>query len=157
MKLGQMMPFVLASALAVPAMAGEKGYKCTADAQACLTKMAAELKDRGWVGIEYDHNEDGKYTVKRVIEESPAEAAGLKQGDVLLALNGVELSEANKKKIKAQYKELTPGAQATYTVKRSGEKTKVTVTLGELPRSVLAQWVGMHMIDNHAEVKVAAN
>lgn len=33
-----------------------------------------------------------------------------------------------------------------------------SVTLGELPKEVLAEWAGMHMLENHAEgMQLASN
>jgi len=120
------------------------------DAQACLTKMVAVLKDRGWVGIEMD-DAGGKLTVTRVVPGSPAESAGLRRGDVLVAVNGVPFGKENEAKVKATQKAMTPGAKITYTVSRDGKDQPVEVTLGPLPREVLAQWVGAHMLDGHTQ------
>ena len=62
---------VMGLALASPLFAGEQ-EKCSADTQTCLNKMASNLKSRGWVGIELDHNEDGQLTVTFVEPDSPA-------------------------------------------------------------------------------------
>ena len=149
MKHGRWMAVALAAALAAPLAAGEKGKKCEMDAQACLTKMAAALKGRGWVGIEMD-DAAGRLTVTRVVPGSPAESAGLRSGDVLVALNGVPFGKENEAKVKASYKAMTPGAKITYTVQREGKDREVEVTLGKLPPEVLAQWVGAHMLEGHA-------
>ena len=148
MKLGGWTALALAAALAVPAVAGEKGKQCEMDAQACLSKMAAALKDRGWVGIEMD-DKDGRVTVMRVVPGSPAESAGMRQGDVLVALNGVAFATEDKAALKSAHKALTKGGKASYTVLRDGQKKPIEVTLGKLPREVLAQWVGAHMLESH--------
>jgi S1-C subfamily serine protease len=148
MKLGHWTALALAAALAVPAAAGEKGKRCEMDAQACLTKMAAALKERGWVGIEMD-DEQGRPTVTRVVPGSPAESAGLRKGDVLVALNGTAFREDNEATLKSAHKAFTPGGKATYTVLRDGRERPVEVTLGKLPQEVLAQWVGAHMLESH--------
>jgi len=59
---------VMALVLALPLMAGE-GKKCTYSTQECLDYMASKMKDRGWVGIEYDAE---TMVVKNVIPDSPA-------------------------------------------------------------------------------------
>jgi S1-C subfamily serine protease len=150
MKLGRWTAVALAVALAAPLAAGEKGKKCEMDTQACLTKMATALKDRGWVGIEMDET-SGRLTLTRVVPGSPAEAAGLRAGDVLVALNGVPFGKENEAKVKATQKAMTPGAKITYTVSRDGKDQPVEGTLGPLPREVLAQWVGAHMLDGHTQ------
>jgi S1-C subfamily serine protease len=149
MKLGRWMAVALAATLAVPVVADEKGKKCDMDAETCCSKMAAELKNRGWVGIEMN-DEGGRLTVTRVVPGSPAESAGLRVGDVLVALNGTAFGEKNKAEIKTSYKAMTPGTKATYTVQRDGKDRQIEVTLGKLPQEVLAQWVGAHMLEAHA-------
>ena len=142
----------LAFVLAVPAMAGE-GHQCEQSADQCLAYFAKKLENYGWVGIELDENEDtGVMTVTAVVEDSPALTAGFKVGDILYALNGVELNEANKEKLKVAKGDWVPGAMVTYTVKRGGEKKDLQVTLGELPRDVMAQWIGNHMLEAHMQV-----
>lgn len=134
----------------------EKG-DCPDGVEDCLTKRIAEYKARGWFGIETEKVGDGYHAkVAKVIPGSPAEAAGLKAGDVLVALNGVELAEENKKALKEIKYGLKPGSQATYTVQRDGAKKQIAVTLGEVPTEVMAAWIGYHMLDDHAPVRVAS-
>ena len=145
---------VMMAAVAVTAMAGE-GHKCTASTQECLDYMKAHMTDRGWVGIEYDQEE---MKVIRVIDGSPAERAGIHKGDVMMGMNGVDFAEENMEKLQQiQKAEMKPGNTITYTVRRAGQMKNLKVTLGELPEEVLAQWVGNHMIKDHAgEMKIAS-
>jgi len=138
--------------------AGGDHYACKAEAQACLNEMTAKLKGRGWVGIEYDHDKQTKAVmVKRVVEDSPAQAAGLQKGDVLVALNGIKFADENfETKMKAAKDTMVPGATVQYTVSRAGKEQLVSIKLGELPQQVLAQWIGMHMMEHHAKVELAA-
>jgi len=140
----------LVALVAVPLMAGD-GKKCSYSTQECLDHMASTMKDRGWVGIEYDE-EDMKVT--KVMADSPAEAAGFKTGDVMMAVNGIALNKENNDKLKQLA--WNPGDHLTYTLKRGASTKDVDVTLGNLPDTVLAQWVGNHMIKGHATVKVAS-
>lgn len=145
---------VVALALASPVVAGE-GH-CKASADECLKKMAAKMQNKAWLGVELEANDDGHYTVTRVVSGSPAEQAGFAEGDVLLALNGVKWSKDNKEAVKKASYELRPGATATYVVKRSGEKVTLEATLDRVPREVMARWVGEHMLSDHADMKMAA-
>lgn len=147
------------AALALPLAAGD--YKCSEDTQTCLNKLAAKLKNYGWVGIEMDQDEESaKMTVTKVIVDSPAMEAGFQEGDVLLAMNGIEFGEDNKEKVYAARKDLGVGSEVTYTVDRAGcchkkgGKTDLTVTLGKLPEDVMTAWIGRHMLD-HAIIEVA--
>jgi predicted metalloprotease with PDZ domain len=135
------------------------GEKCTASTQECLDYMVKTYKKRGWVGLELDKDKKGgtrSLFVTRVVPGSPAEAAGFRIGDRLVALNGIELTEANEKALSAIYKKMVPGKQVTYRVERKGGMRELTVTLATLPDDVLAQWVGRHMLD-HAQVDIAKN
>jgi C-terminal processing protease CtpA/Prc len=147
---------LLAVALVSPAIAG-KGHKCDASTQDCLNKMAASMKNKGWVGIEYDTKENSETPIiSKVVPDSPAQAAGLRKGDVLLAVNGVKYGDDDKakwKKVKAVW---TPGSTITYTVDRGGHKKEVPVKLGKLPEEVMYAWIGEHMMQ-HATIEVAQN
>lgn len=151
-------------ALASAALAG--GPDCAKNAnqaavaasdKGCPTSMAdcakhmADMKNHGWLGIQYDHTEDGSDVVKDVVKGSPAEKAGFRPGDVLYAMNGIEMNDANAGRIKAAWKPLLPGSTVAYTVKRGGEAEDLKVTLGKMPEDVYEAMVDNHMTD-HVEV-----
>ena len=130
-------------------------YKCTASTQECLDHMAAKFEKSGFVGVELDSDEaTGGYAITQIIHDSPAEAAGLQAGDVLVALNGVPMSEDNHKALKKARKAWKPGQEVTYTIKRGGKDREVNLTLAPMPADVLAQWIGSHMLE-HAQVEIA--
>ena len=131
--------------LAVPVFAGS-GEKCAANAQACLNHWSGS-KDGGWLGAEMDKSTPGVYKVKAVTAESPAAAAGLKVGDVLVAINGAKLSDKEAvKKAKGSWK---AGQAVTYTVQRAGSEQQVAVALGKTPETVFATMLGTHMLEHH--------
>ena len=147
---------VLAVALALPLAAGEGHKKCDGDPQACLNKLAAKFKDRGWVGVELDHNKDGSMTVLEVIDGSPAQAAGLKSGDVLLAINGVKFGDKSNEKLKAEQKAMKVGNTIKYTVKRHDKTKDVAIRLAPIPEEVMYAWVGQHMMNGHTTIEIAS-
>ena len=129
--------------------------RCPASTQDCLNFMASNLAERGWVGIETD--DSGGITeivVERVVKESPADKAGFKRGDTLVAVNGVPFADANRKKIKNIQSSMTAGDDFTYTVLRRGSRKDLHGTLAPMPDDVKAQIIGEHMLE-HAEFKVA--
>lgn len=158
----------LAVVFAAPALAGEKQKDtelkakqhaktkgCTHEAQACLNKMATKLSEKGWVGIEMNEDkETGGWIVTKVEPDSPALAAGLQKGDVLLAVNGVEFASKDKEALHAVKKSMRIGKTITYTLERDGYKKKVDVTLGQLPEDVMAKWIGRHMLE-HTTIELA--
>ncbi len=143
---------VLVAAMAIPAVALAGEGKCITGTQECLDKMASHYKNKGWVGVELEPNETtGGYTITKVVAGSPAEAAGLEKGDVLVEMNGVKIDyESKEAKMKAK-EMMKIGSTVKYTVARNGEKKKVAVTLAAVPDHVLAEWIGRHMLD-HVEI-----
>ncbi len=149
-RIAVLMMAALVLALAVPAWAGS-GEKCTASTQECLDHMAAK-KDKGWVGFSIDKNEAGTMVVKSVVKGSPAEKAGFKVGDQLVALNGANFTDYEA--VKAAKGTWMPGSKVTYTVKRASAEKSMAVVLAPMPADVYAQMVGEHLIADH---QVAAN
>jgi len=127
-------------------------HKCSSSTQECLDYMATKFKDRGWVGIEMEiDDETSAMSVTKVEAHSPAMEAGFKEGDVLVALNGVRLDDESKEKVKGAQQKMTIGSTVTYTIERNGKKKDLDVTLGQIPEAVLAKWIGRHMIEGHID------
>ena len=113
-------------------------------------KRASYMKKRGhggFVRAEWDE-------ITEIIANSPAEEYGLRVGDVLTAMNGMGMEELEKNWAELK-KQMTPGKTVTYAVDRGGKTKQMDITLAEMPESVLAQWVGKHMLE-HASVEVAS-
>lgn len=143
---------LLALAVAAPAWAG--GEKCAEDANhAKATKTArhdveadhyekaAAMRKAGWTGMEADKAEDGSYRVTYVAPGTPAAEAGVRPGDHLVAYQGIALEKANKEALHAAKKGRKVGAQVTYTLERDGERRDVSLTLAEVPETVIARWL----------------
>ena len=144
-------------AAASAARTASQAHGCTADTQYCLNKMATKLKSKGWVGIELDVDEEsGVMTVTRVEHGSPALEAGMREGDVLLAMNGMRFDREDKEKLHAAKSQMKVGSRVTYAVERDGYKKKLDVTLAAIPDEIMAKWVGQHML-GHATIEVASN
>jgi len=143
-------------ALAIPAFAGHDGEKCTHPTQECLDYMATNLRNTGWIGVELDINEDsGARVVKKVVPGSPAEAAGIQPGDILVSLNGTKLAKGNEEAIMQTKKDMKPGQTVTYVVSSNGMDKKVVLVLAPMPADVMAAYIGQHMLE-HANMQVAA-
>ena len=139
------------------AAAKKASYDCDASVGDCLTAKVAAFKKQGWFGVRMAANEAGHFAITEVMDGSPAKAAGFQVGDVVLAMNGIEFSKSNKAALKAAKKGFHPGSKVAYMVSRDGGKKKIAVTLSEVPTEVLASWVGYHMLEGHAAVRVASN
>ena len=67
--------------------------------------------------------------VSGVQAESPAERAGLKQGDVIIKFNGASVSDSNS--FRNRVAGTQPGTGIALTVLRNGREQELTATLGE--------------------------
>lgn len=72
--------------------------------------------------------------VEKVTENSPAERAGLQNGDVIVRFDGAEVTSV--RKLSRLIAEVAPDHQATLTVVRAGREMEIKVTMGkrEFPR-----------------------
>lgn len=69
--------------------------------------------------------------VEKVMENSPAAAAGIKENDVIIRFNGEEITSA--RKLTRLISETAPDHQARVTVVRNGSESELTATIGKRP------------------------
>jgi hypothetical protein len=83
------------------------------------------------VSVAHEGEEGGAVAVHSVVPGSPAAAAGLQAGDLLLRMKGQELEsyEVFKEKLAAHH----PGDTVSLTVEREGEPVELSLTFGERP------------------------
>lgn len=85
---------------------------------------------RAWLGIRGGPVEGGQL-IESVEEATPAAAAGLQAGDVIVAFDGADLS--GRVGLLDLLFEREPGETVTLTVDRDGAEQAIAVTLGERP------------------------
>lgn len=69
--------------------------------------------------------------VSEVVPNAPAAKAGLKEGDVITAVNGQPVTDANN--LKLQVSALSPGTKLNLDVLRDGDRKQLTATAGTRP------------------------
>lgn len=69
--------------------------------------------------------------IEKVMENSPAQQAGLQNGDVIVRFNGEEITSV--RKLSRLISETAPDHQAKLTIIRNGDEREVTVTLAKRP------------------------
>lgn len=103
------------------------------------TSVVAQDEPGAWLGVRLqgivkkitegeDIKEEHRLMVEEVIEGSPAEKAGIKEGDQLVAFNNVTL--AKPADLIEALKKLKEGDKATVTVLRDGKQLSLDVLLG---------------------------
>lgn len=69
--------------------------------------------------------------IEKVVENSPAAAAGLQAGDVILRFNGQDVSST--RALTRVLGEVAPDHQVTITISRGGHEQEMTATVGKRP------------------------
>lgn len=110
-------------------------------------EVANQLKEkgfvtRGWLGViiqevnkdlaeSFGLDKPAGALVAKVLPDSPAQAAGLQEGDVILKFNNAPVILSSD--LPHQVGRVKPGAKAKVSVMRAGERSNIWVTIGELP------------------------
>jgi len=106
---------------------------------------------RGYLGVhiqdvspelaqQFGLHQGGGVLIGDVSSDTPAAKAGLKKGDVVLAVNGQKVDAANQ--LQNQISQMPPGSSVKLTIWRDGKSQDVTVNLGELPETAEKAGVG---------------
>ena len=91
-------------------------------------------KKKGWLGVTTDENwysVSGQIKITHVIENGPAEKAGLMPNDIILEVNSLELQSAAE--LIKSVKNTKPDSIITLKILRNDEILPMQVAIGELP------------------------
>jgi serine protease Do len=97
---------------------------------------------RGWLGVviqnvdkdlaeSFGLKQAGGILVSEVQQDSPASAAGIKRGDVIIELDGIVLDDVSD--LRNRVALLSPESKAMLLIIRDGREKKIQVTIGEQP------------------------
>jgi len=139
---------VLALILVLSSAALAGGEKCAREA--AMKDKAAKMAAHGWLGLKTDDD----HRVTAVVPGSPAAQAGFRAGDVLVAFNGIALTDANKEAVMKAKGDCAVGKTVSYTIRRDGAERTLSATLAPVPKEVLAEWTkeeekNAQMADKH--------
>jgi len=87
------------------------------------------VKGSGFLGFVSEARKEGGVVVTKVGKDTPAEAAGVKVGDVVLKANDKPLSKRDD--LKAILREMAKGESIKFEILRGSENLTLTVELGE--------------------------
>jgi S1-C subfamily serine protease len=99
-----------------------------------VKSVTVEIKEkgrvqRGWLGIGFGENEDGNIEIAEVEKESPAERARLEEGDLILQIDGKNLTSPEM--LKKEIRKRKPGQTITLRINRDSKERDIRVKLGE--------------------------
>jgi len=128
---------ILALALTAIALAGITGVIHAQDDE---VKVKVKKMDHGWLGITMqdidaelaealDLSEGAGVLVNSVIDDSPADKAGLADGDVIVTFAGKEIEDTGD--LSRAVRKTQPGDEIEVEVLRDGERRIIAVTVGK--------------------------
>ena len=103
-----------------------------------------KMSNSGWIGVMIQDvsektakkakldSEDGAY-INDVVEDSPADSAGLKKGDIIVEFHGKKVLDAED--LMKSVHRISPGTRTSLLVIRNGEKKTMDITIGTAKRS----------------------
>ena len=108
---------------------------------------------RKYLGVKFGDSRWG-LIVKSIVEESPAAKAGLRIGDRILTVNGVDCSKADMRRFKTVLGGAKDSAKITMAVLRLGSVSWVRIELRPMSREQIDRAVASHMRDAHAGISL---
>lgn len=144
--IGKVLSFAIFTAVAVPSAAAQTpAPQPRPDARAFSFSFDSE---GGYLGVqteEVTRENIGKLglrevrgvAIAKVLDGSPAQSAGLQDGDVIVSVNGDEISSG--RKLTRLISEISPDHTAKITVLRGGSEREISVTLGKRPAPKFAE------------------
>lgn len=88
--------------------------------------------------------ENGEITIATVFDDTPAKEAGIQEGDVIVAVDGNDMTGKSSQDVVSMIKGKTDGT-VTITVMRNGEKLDIQVEIRKVERPTVAN----HMMDGN--------
>jgi len=113
-----------------------------------VRKVAEELKakgrvERGWLGVSLEEDSRGVVRITSVEKDSPAEQAGLREGDIIRKINGRDVRYGDF--LAMEIRNRRPGEEVNLEIERNGRTKEVKVKLGAYPeeeaRREMERWL----------------
>lgn len=97
------------------------------------------------IGVSISQKEEkGEITIATVFDDTPAKEAGIQEGDVIVAVDGNDMTGKSSQDVVSMIKDKTDGT-VTITVMRNGEKLDLQVEIRKVERPTVAN----HMMDGN--------
>jgi predicted metalloprotease with PDZ domain len=131
------------------AAAEEAPDECAAELSQRVRGMVSLILDRGWIGVELDEARPPMLT--RVVAGGPAERAGVEVGDRWVGVAGFEFADHDKGEVMERLKEvIQPDHTFAIFLLRDDRRIELEITPVAVPRAILAQWIGGHLVEKYA-------
>ncbi|MFN2442978.1 MAG: PDZ domain-containing protein [Thermoanaerobaculia bacterium] len=135
--------------LAQPASGGKT---CSAPARECAIQIREMLEGQSFLGVRLERTSLG-VIVRAVIPGSPAERGGFRNDDLLVAINGRDVSRNDIRQVKRLLQEAADknDGRLNIVVTRYGEVRRVLAEMGKMPEEYIRKAIQAHLQEAHGE------
>jgi predicted metalloprotease with PDZ domain len=128
-----------------PAAASEP--RCPLPLDQCVARYT-HMADRPWLGFEIAvDSATGERRIREVTPHGPADTAGVKSGDLLQTLGGVNPQSWFAGRLdQGSWRE---GETVVAVVRRGDRDVTLSLRLGHIPEALVATWLGRHVLEAH--------
>ncbi len=135
---------------AIPAIAGEELPRCPSTSRECEQKIREMMTGKKYLGVIFYDTEKG-ILIKAVVADSPAEAAGLRPGDLVVKVNGQNCADGNVKLFKKLVDKAREKGVLAIRVKRNGSYVDTQARLTQITEQQIERVVAAHMKAAHPD------
>jgi serine protease Do len=136
--------FVAVSLLSLLPLIGANAQRTTTPQTTERREMRVFIGGESYLGVQTENvskENAGKYNlsephgvaITEVVKGSPAEAAGLQNGDVIIRFDNEDVKSVNK--LTRLINDVAPDQKARLTILRNGAEQEITVTMGKRPQA----------------------
>lgn len=154
MLLKTLLTLLLSSALPIVALAGEA---CPLPARECEAQIRQMLGGRRYLfGVRFEKTRYG-IVIRSIAEGSPADAAGFLEDDLIISVNGRNVTRSEIRELKEVFRESgRKDGKLTFLVTRYGQIRRVQARLGTMPKEAIDRIVEAHLREGHGDSSAAA-
>lgn len=141
---------LLGSVLASSARGSEDCGVCTA----CISDLIHEIKTRGYLGMGLHFHERAREAGVEVVfveEGSPADRAGVREGDRIVRLDDQSWESPASAKVREVLFGVRPGQRVRVEVLRNGERRELSLQAVPMPLRATAEALGSYLLTTYGQ------
>lgn len=143
--------------LLLPRLAAGGPPQCSKPLETCLAEKKALFAQRGVLGFLFSAVSPGEpappdvlYVIRSAPPGHPAHAAGLRPGDLLLALDDKNIARIARPELESLLASVKVGQKVALRVLREGKEQTFRLTAAKPAADSVEAWVGQHIRDEHS-------
>jgi len=135
---------------ALTALAGDELPRCHATKAECEARIREMMSGKKYLGVIFYDTEKG-ILIKAVVSDSPAEEAGLRQGDLIVRVNGQNCADGNVKLFKKLVDKAREQGTLAIRVKRNGSYVDTEAKLTQITETQIERIIAAHLKAAHPD------